>query len=176
MDFSSGRDAPASDALPEMIIDAPLALTRPLTIKARDYWTALRSDREMPTRADITPRGMREFLANIALFDVMPDTSETDFMIRVAGTKLEDLVGPVKGLSVCNSFAPEISARWLKILGCVMRKHEPVRASSRVAFNRMNWLKSEVFAAPLGANGRIETVFVAVDIWPVEQPPGAKRV
>jgi hypothetical protein len=174
MDFSPGDDAPASEALPQLTIDPPLALTRPLTIKARDYWLALRNKNEMPAPADITPRGMREFLANVALFDVMPEAAEPDFMIRVAGTKLEELVGHVKGLSVRKSFKQEISARWLKILGCVMCKQEPVRVSSRVAFNRMNWLRSELFAAPLGLDGKIETIFVAVDIWPAEQPPAAQ--
>jgi hypothetical protein len=175
MDFSSGDNASSPDALPEILFDAPLALARPLTIKAREYWMSLCQEKPMPPRDSITPRGMRDFLANIILFDVVETKAERDYSIRVAGTKVEQTFGQLKGLKVRESFPPEIATRWLKIINCMLDRKEPIRASSRIAFKNMHWLRGEVFVAPLGSGDTVESIFVAVDIWQVEQPPGAKR-
>jgi hypothetical protein len=166
----------ASDDLPELVVDNPRALARPLTIKARAYWETQRGDHDMPTRDAITPRGMREFLANVMLIEVREaKDGGSDYVVRLAGTKIEDVIGQMKGMNVRETLPAEIAARWTRILDQVVRTAEPVRATSRLAFKGMTWLAGEVFAAPLGENGKVSSVFAAADIWPVGQPPGANR-
>ncbi|HEY7978287.1 MAG TPA: PAS domain-containing protein [Rhizomicrobium sp.] len=154
--------------MPPVHIDRALNLTRASTIRGRDYWLALRGDRPMPARADISPRGMREFLPYVGLIELtaLPEGGE-DYSVRLAGGKIEELFGSLTGQSIRDTLPPEIAARWRLVCEEVRRSRMPLAATGRVAFNNQRHLKQEVFIAPLGENGTVQMLFGVLDIWPV---------
>jgi hypothetical protein len=156
--------------MPPVHIDRTLNhLTRAPVIRGRDYWLALRGDRAMPTRADISPREMREFLPHVGLIESLPlPGGGEDYFVRIIGGKVEEIFGSLTGQFVQNTLPPEIAARWRVILDEVRRSKVPLVATSRVAFNNWRHLKQEVFIAPLGeGDGEVRMLFGALDIWPV---------
>jgi len=157
-----------SDEMPPVHIDRTLNLTRAATIKGRDYWLALRGDRQMPARAEISPRDMREFLPYVGLIEhaPLPEGGE-DYFVRLVGGKVEEIFGPMTGQFITKTLPPEIADRWRLILDEVRRSKAPLVATSRVAYNNLRHLKQEVFIAPLGENGTVQVLFGVLDIWPV---------
>jgi len=81
-----------------VVLDWSLNLERTETILARDYW--LERSRElgrMPSRADLSPAGMRSFVSHVGLIEVQDGEPQADYVIRLAGTKWEEVFGPMKG-------------------------------------------------------------------------------
>lgn len=160
--------ASIADEMPPVHIDRSLHLTRASTIKGRDYWLALRGDKPMPARADITPRSMREFLPYVGLIELtaLPEGGE-DYAVRLAGGKIEEVFGSLTGQPIRNTLPPEIAARWRLLFEEVRRSKAPLVVTSRMAFNNQRHLKQELFIAPLGENGTVQMLFGVLDIWPV---------
>ena len=156
------------DDMPPVHIDRSLNVTRASTTKGRDYWLALRRDRPMPARADISPRSMREFLPYVGLIEFTPlPGGEEDYAVRLAGGKIEEIFGSLTGQSIRSTLPPEIADRWRLVFDEVRRSKAPLVATSRVAFNNQRHLKQEVFVAPLGEDGTVQMLFGVLDIWPV---------
>jgi hypothetical protein len=63
----------------------------PKAVALYQYWNARRGIRPMPTRADIDPLEMRQWLPRLTLVDVSPDGE--DFTYRLVGTQIVDLLG-----------------------------------------------------------------------------------
>src|SRR5215470_982711 len=62
----------------------------PKAVALYQYWNARRGIRLMPSRADIDPVEMRQWLPRIMLVDVDP---EGKFTYRLVGTQIVDLLG-----------------------------------------------------------------------------------
>jgi hypothetical protein len=63
----------------------------PKAVALYQYWNARRGVRAMPTRADIDPLEMRQWLPRLTLVDVSPDGR--GFTYRLVGTRIVDLLG-----------------------------------------------------------------------------------
>jgi len=63
----------------------------PKAVALYQYWNARRGIRSMPTRADIDPLEMRQWLPRLTLVDVSPDGER--FTYRLVGTQIVDLLG-----------------------------------------------------------------------------------
>lgn len=163
-------DKQARDELPPLTIDLTVALTRPATIKAYQYWLSLKGGRAMPTRADITPAALREVLPQIALVDVpRPGEPSTAYVTRLAGDAIQRVFGPITGRPLNEIVAPELLPRWIRSFEAARNAAAPVRVASRVSFQKKTWLQAEVLFAPLGEGGDITTLFAAIDIWPADE-------
>ena len=63
----------------------------PKAVALYQYWNARRGVRPMPTRADIDPLEMRQWLPRLTLADVSQDGER--FTYRLVGTQIVDLLG-----------------------------------------------------------------------------------
>lgn len=63
----------------------------PKAVALYQYWNARRGLRVMPSRADIDPMEMRQWLSRMTLVDVGPDGQ--NFTYRLVGTQIVDLLG-----------------------------------------------------------------------------------
>ncbi|HET6157253.1 MAG TPA: PAS domain-containing protein [Dongiaceae bacterium] len=75
------------------------------------YWNARRGIRPMPTRADIDPLEMRQWLPRLTLVDVGNDGQQ--FTYRLAGTQIVDLLGLNPTGRLIETVWPESEAAWL---------------------------------------------------------------
>jgi len=152
-----------ANALPPIKIDRGLAFTRPMTAKALEYWQSVRGSRAMPSRKDISPQSMRTLVKHVALVEIRRgDGGNTDYFIRIAGGKIEDVFGSITGHRLPDFLPPKIEERWRFIFDTELEAAAPLRMTSRVAFASKTWLKVELFLAPLGESGEIPM------LWPIE--------
>jgi hypothetical protein len=63
----------------------------PKAVALYQYWNARRGVRLMPSRTDIDPLEMRQWLPRLMLVDVSPDGKQ--FTYRLVGTQMVDLLG-----------------------------------------------------------------------------------
>lgn len=160
---------------PPIEIDHKVVLKREMNIKAFEYWKRMKGDRLMPSRKDISPQGMREFVRHVGIVEIRPGShGEPVYFVRVAGAKIESVYGSITG-KVLNEFLPPmIEARWRTIFSAPQGTKAPVRFGSRVAFGGRDYLAVEVLAAPMGEGDEVSMIFVSADIWPAVGSEPAK--
>src|ERR1700761_7913118 len=146
----------AASELSSYSIESSLEFTRPVTIKALDYWTSRKSGRAMPTRADISPSALRSVLPQIALVEV-PAAGDrpTAYIVRLAGDAIHQVFGPLTGKPIDEFLPPDVLKRWVACFEAVRASVAPIRvATPQVAYQGKTWLQSEVLLAPLGQDSK----------------------
>ena len=82
----------------------PRELNNPILAFLRNYWESKRAGRAMPSRADIKPAEMKEYLGWIILIDVLP--SFEDFRFRMIGTRVSQyFLADATGQTMREAFA-----------------------------------------------------------------------
>jgi hypothetical protein len=152
---------------PAIGIDRTLTFTRETTRKAHDYWQARRGVRRWPSRKDITPQGMKDFMRHIGLVEVrrMADGHATYF-IRLAGDKIESVYGAITGKTLSEFLPAALEARWRMVFDAAIAEQAPMRLTTRVMFGGKSYLAAEVLLAPLGEGDEVSMLYAAVDVWP----------
>jgi hypothetical protein len=131
--------------------------------QAMVYWKSRCGERTYPARADLNPRDMGRFLKHVALIHVHHmSVALRAYRIRLAGTYIEQVFGPISGHQIDEVLPPAISNRWQKCFDAVATANRPLRLTGRVGFEHKSWLEGEVLLAPLGDEGcPITMIFVA---------------
>ena len=158
-------------ALPPISLDWALNFVHRGPQLALAYWRSRCKSRNRPARADISPSEMSEFLPYVALIDVhKPAGSNASYYMRLAGTHVEQVFGPITGHHIGSILPPEIEERWRTYFDTVRGADKPLRLSGRVAFANKTWLMSEALLAPLGEEqGPVAMIFAAYAAWPDQQ-------
>jgi hypothetical protein len=146
-----------------------------MTKKALAYWNARRGARAMPSRADIDPREMRAFLANLALLEPRPKSDgSNDIFVRLAGTSLEQTYGMLTGRLVSEIVPPETGRIWHTVFDPAMESASPVRSIGRMVFEKRSWLEVESLVMPLSNDGEtVSMLMIVVVNWEADKPPPA---
>jgi len=144
-----------------------LAFERPVNGLALAYWRDRCAGRTMPARTDIDPAGMRGFITNVGLVDVLTDErGQPAFRVRLAGTAIEDVFGPMQG-KLLRELPPYFAARWTGLFVAMADDGVPRRITTRVAFKSQDFLRLEALFAPLSdAPPRVTMLFVCLAVWP----------
>jgi hypothetical protein len=148
-----------------MAFDWNLQATQPAIMQARDYWQSCRNGRPMPSRADLKPAAMRGFTEHVGLIEIRGGTGgETDYFIRRAGTRWEDVFGPITGRLIHEFLPPQIETRWRQVFDAVCEAKAPLRVATDIRFQQKTWLEAELFVAPLGET-EVAMLFLAFASW-----------
>ncbi len=82
----------------------PPRSSKPAIAFLKDYWDARRGARAMPSRADINPTEMKQYIRAIVLVDALPDYA--DFRYRmIGGDVTEHMLGDATGKTVREAMA-----------------------------------------------------------------------
>ena len=131
-----------------------------------EYWKSRCRGSQMPERADLDPVAMRKFTSHVGLVEIRPAIGEdVEYFIRRAGTKLEDVYGPITGHYLHEFLPPELEACWRTVYDAVRKAKAPVRITTKIDFRGRNWLSSEFLVAPLGTNGEPSMLFLTFVSW-----------
>lgn len=163
--MASPRDFVAEGAAsrPPITVDYELKCQAPRLEAALTYWRSRCCGRTMPARADLDPVDMRGFLANVALGDVVVSQNGPGLRIRLAGTEIEAIFGPMTGRALADAVPTNLVPRWTLVAEAVLAARRPVRFVTRIAFRHQEFVSAEVLAAPLSSDGvHIDMVFAVI--------------
>ena len=157
---------PMEMSLPPVTLDWTLDFTSRELKQALAYWSSRCGKRKRPMREDLHPAAMAPFLRHVTLIDVRHlAMGVRAYRIRLAGTYVEQVFGPISGQRVDAVLPPPISARWHKCFDTVCESDRPLRLTGRVGFEDKSWLTGEVFLAPLGDEARPPSMIFAAFVW-----------
>jgi hypothetical protein len=146
--------------------DWTLQFEREPAILASQYWKSRCDGRPMPSRSDLDPTAMRKFSNHVGLIDIRPASgSGVDYLIRRAGSKWEEIYGPMTGRSLHEFLPPPIEQSWREVFDAVRNRGMPARITSCVDFEGKTWHEIEMFVAPLGENGQVTMLMMAFVSW-----------
>ncbi|MFC4272292.1 PAS domain-containing protein [Sneathiella chungangensis] len=141
--------------------DSPLS--SPNLLEIRDYWTALKKDREIPARGDFSPASIARHLPIVSLTDVFYNPLR--FRYRLLGTRITELAGRnATGKWLDEELYGEKTDDMLwSFRQCVEVKH-PIAVREQVQFVDKSWVIVEVALFPLcDEEGRINVILSALD-------------
>jgi hypothetical protein len=152
-------------------LDATLAFEAPILREAHSVWRKAAEGRALPLRADMTPRLMKHFLANVAVLDIVRTAGRTRFRIRVTGTALERTFGGMTGMFLDESLSEPFRSRWEATLSVPLRAGTAARSLGRVEFRDQTYLKAETFYGPMGADfAAADSILVVVHTETTQAP------
>jgi len=125
------------------------------------YWTLKKGQRQFPTRADLIPREMKEFLQNIHLYDVLDDSA---FRARLLGTAMINAVGQeMTGSIIGADTAHPVARRMFVILSQALAARKPLLiVAAQAAAKYTDGRGMETLAMPLSDGGdKITHLFCA---------------
>ncbi len=134
-------------------------------MSAHEYWKSCCAARPMPSRADLDPVAMRKFTTHVGLIEIRTEPNEAaEYFIRRAGTKWEEVFGPMTGRFIHEFLPPEIETSWREVFNAVREAKAPLRVTTRIQFQRKSWLQAEMFVAPLGER-EVTMLFMTFVAW-----------
>jgi hypothetical protein len=133
----------------------PARLDQPVLAFLKDYWEKKRGAHAMPSRADIKPSEMKEYLGWIMLVDVLPGAD--DFRYRMIGSRVtEYFLTDSTGRTIREAFTPYGEAAVNAVL-LIYRKaaqaRVPVRAHGGAAWLGQSFLDFDALCMPLSDDG-----------------------
>jgi hypothetical protein len=157
---------PMEMSLPPVTLDWTLDFTSRELKQALAYWTSCCGKRRRPVRDDLHPAAMAPFLRHVTLIEVRHlAMGARAYRVRLAGTYVEQVFGPISGQRIDQVLPPPISVRWQKCFDTVCEAERPLRLTGRVGFEDKSWLTGEVFLAPLGDEARPISMLFAAFVW-----------
>lgn len=95
------------------LVAEDLDFISPLLDEALRYWTSIRGEATLPSRADMEPEKVVSLWPHILMVDVMDDG---DFFVRLFGQNLVNAYGEQTGRRVSESSVPDVVRERSKLL------------------------------------------------------------
>jgi len=138
--------------------DPTLSFSETFYTRFLSIWQEHRGDRVMPSRSQITPRDLKDFLRNIILVQ-RESEGERHYRWRLIGTSVTDIVGHNTGKLFEESVPPAHLSRWNEVCDMILESKQPWRFLGRVHIQGREYLDAEHLYVPL-ANDNGEPSFV----------------
>ena len=119
----------------------------------------------MPSRADLNPVAMKHFTAHVGIVEVRRNSRETEYFIRRAGTRWEDVYGQMTGKILQEFLPPHLAPAWQSVFDEVAAAAMPIRLTTQVDFENKTWLDIELMVAPLGDHGEVNMFLTSFVSW-----------
>ena len=117
------------------------------------YWHRKAAGREMPLHADIRPEEIPHLLPWICLFEMRRENGSPGLFPRLAGSKFEEVFGPIHNKPLETVLAPEIVERWQGAGRALIEARVPLHAVGEVLHENKTFIRFELVLAPLSRSG-----------------------
>mgnify|MGYP003141210055 CR=1 FL=1 len=107
-----GGTRPAPIELPPISLDAKLEFRSAALADSLSYWKKQAAGRQMPLLSDIRPEEIARLLPFLSLFEMRTQDGEFSLFPRLAGSKFEEVFGPIHKRELHTVLAPEFLERW----------------------------------------------------------------
>jgi hypothetical protein len=138
--------------------DPTLAFGDPLHEQFLALWQKKAGARAMPTRSEMTPRDLKDFLRNIVVFQ-RDSTKPSNYSWRIIGTGVTEILGHHTGKTFKESIPADLLPRWVECCDLILDGGQPLRFIGRVHFRGREYLDAEHLYVPL-ANDNDEPAFI----------------
>jgi len=138
--------------------DPTLAFSNPVHLGFLSLWQSKAGTRAMPAKSEITPRDLKDFLRDIVVIHRVAE-NPSQFVWRLIGTKVGEVVGHNTGKTLEESAPPELCARWIECGDLILDGGQPLRFLGRVHLTGREYLDAENLFVPL-ANDEQRPTFV----------------
>lgn len=147
--------------------DWTLGFEEQMPREALAYWNACRGTRSMPGINDVNVRGMKNFIANVSLVDILPSSEgHVDYSVRLTGERVRELYGPIAHRKLSEFLPADMEQRWRQALDVVRTARQPLRVHGRMSYADHTWLYQETLLAPLGRDDDdVAGMFLMVTAW-----------
>ncbi|MDP1626408.1 PAS domain-containing protein [Parvibaculum sp.] len=142
-----------SIALPPIDLDPALECVAPEVREGLAYWQKQAAGRPMPLRSDIRPEDIVRLLPHLCLFELRKAPGGLEIFPRLAGSKFEEVFGPIHNKPLPAVLAPEILERWRSAAAALLEIGAPLRATGRVLHQDKSFIRFEMIMAPLSTTG-----------------------
>jgi hypothetical protein len=150
-------------------VDWRLAFTQPATNKGLFYWRTICGGRSMPSRRDLSPRAMRDFLTHANVVDVIQDSLHFfDYVVSLQSQHACEVLGNVAGRRLGDIMSEALAQRWRSCFDLSRSAAVPVRLVTRASTQARNWLACEALLAPLGDGESVQALFWVFAAWRAE--------
>jgi len=127
----------------------------------------------MPSRSDLSPRAMREFLDHVNLVDVISEP-RISFRVSLQGAQSRGVFGHMAKQRLGDILPPFFEKRWTESFEVPRSSETPVRLTTRASTFGRKWLGCEALLAPLGDGPNyVTTIFWVFASWRIEEAVGA---
>jgi hypothetical protein len=134
------------------LCDVTLKFTHPDLISLHDLWKSEAGETGVPTRQTMSPRLLKSFLRDIALYERIGEGEARRYRVRVMGTSFAQILGDLTGKFLDEAVAADILPRWNGALDATLGARAPLRFLGREDTNQMSFLTGEFFSAPMIAD------------------------
>lgn len=158
---AGSRPQPGAITLPPIALDTDLDCETPEVREGLAYWQSKAAGREMPLRADIRPEEIPRLLPFISLFEIRRQSGFLEIFPRIAGSRFEDVFGPIHNRPLSTVVAPEIRERWLGATRTMMEARQPLLGRGEVLHEDKTFIRFEILLAPLSRTGEeLDMIFL----------------
>lgn len=129
------------------------------------FWCDLCTDGHQPTRADVRPANMKQYLNRLVLMDVEPRDEEFGLLVRLIGTHVAAFYGEIAGKHIDDMDNPDAIKRIYRSCEKTIKSAEPVLSVTAGIAKNKNHLEGFALYLPLfDESGSVHKIMVAVDI------------
>jgi hypothetical protein len=132
------------------LCDRTVHFDRPELAALLSLWHQKAGPSGIPARADMTPRVLKPFLRDVAIYERVSDgAGSRRYRVRLLGDTVAHVMGDLTGKFIDKAVAPKFLPRWYASLDATLAAGAPLRFLSRSDTNDMSFLVAEYFSAPL---------------------------
>lgn len=143
--------------------DAVLSFSSVMLREVLAVWRAKAGTNRYPSRSDMSPRAMKNFLPHVAINDVCEEAGKFRSRLRVTGTWIDRHLIPASSQFLDEILPEPFLNRWQGLLKLSLDVEGPVRCVTEgLQFRHQDFLAAETFFAPLAEPGKQPTAVLAV--------------
>ena len=132
------------------LCDRTLRFDYPEFVSLLSLWQQKVGPSGLPARAEMTPRVLKPFLHDVAIYErVLDGSGGRRYRVRLLGDNVGRVMGDLRGKFVDDAVAAKFLPRWYASLDATLGAGAPLRFLSRSDTNDMSFLVAEYFSAPL---------------------------
>lgn len=131
--------------------DPSLDFTKPELNALCALWRDKANGHGLPSRTALDMRALKPFVRNISILERIGPKGHWRYRFRLFGSSLAHLFGEHTGRYLDEMVVPELLENWLACFDTTVRFGAPMRFIGYYRIPSREFLKGEIFAAPLAA-------------------------
>jgi len=143
--------------------DVSLSFSSQMLREALAVWRSKAVGQQYPSRADMSPRAMKNFLPNVAIIDVREEEGRFRSRLRVTGSWIDRHLIPASNQFLDEIVPEPFLGRWQSLLKLSLDVEGPIRCVTEgLQFRHQDFLSAETFFGPLAEPGQSPNAVLAV--------------